>query len=161
MTGQFPSFQIFIIECLSFFCFSWRHFCSFLISTFFFAICDFNPLLFTYRSTQLKNFFSWGKFSYTWNFTKTALKNCWCQHFSRKWWVYMDPVNNMAGKKFHKYLFVGIKSWGNEMSFKCKVFWINSKLSEARKVNFFILKIKLFSNTKCWKNALLDKLLVS
>ena len=45
-----------------------------------------NPLLFTYRSTQLKNFLSWEKFSHTWKFTKTALKNCWCQHFSRKWW---------------------------------------------------------------------------
>ena len=45
------------------------------------------------------------------------------------------------------------------MSFKYKVFWINSTLSEARKVNLTILKIKLFSNTKCLKNALFDKLL--
>ena len=73
----------------------------------------------------------------------------------------MDPVNNTEKKFFHKYLFVGIKSWWNEMSFKCKVFWINSKPSEARKLNLTVLKTKLFSNTKCLKNALFDKLLVS
>ena len=73
----------------------------------------------------------------------------------------MDPVNNIEKKNFHKYLFVGIKSWWNEMSFKCKVFWIILKLSEARKVNFIILKIKFFSNTKCLKNALFAKFLVS
>ena len=96
-----------------------------------------NPLLFTYRSTQLKIFLSWGKFSHTWKFTKTALNNC-C--FQENDGVHMDPVNNM-GKKIHQYFFAGIKSWRNKMTFKCKVFWINSKLSEAMKVNLIILTL--------------------
>ena len=98
-----------------------------------------------------KRYFSWGKFPHTWRFTKTALKTCWCQPLSRKWWGPYGSCEQDGEKIFHKYLFVGIKSWWNEMSFKYKVFWINSKLSEARKVNLIILKIKLFSNTKCLK----------
>ena len=120
-----------------------------------------NPLLFRYRSTQLKKNFSWGKFSHTRKFTKTALKIADVSTFHENDGVYMDPVNNIGKKNFHKYLFVRIKSWWKEMSFKCKIFWINFRLSEARKVNLIILKIKLFSNTKCLKNALFDKLLVS
>ena len=57
-----------------------------------------NPLLFTYRSTQL-NFLSRGKFSHTWKFTKTALKIADVSTFQKNDGVHMDPVNNM-GKIF-------------------------------------------------------------
>ena len=43
---SFPSFQMLIIKSLNFFCFSLRRFCNFLISTFSFAIYDFNDISF-------------------------------------------------------------------------------------------------------------------
>ena len=121
----------------------------------------FNSLLFTYRSTQLKNFLSWGSSLIHGSLQKQPSKIADVGHFSRKWLGPYGSSEKYGENFFHKYLFAGIKSWWNEMSFKCKVFWINSILSEARKVNLTILKIKLFSNTKCLKNALFDKLLVS